>query len=150
VLSTSSRLGRRATLEIADLGDAPLLLTRRDFASREWFDAACQVARLRPRVLLESGAPSTLIALARVGYGVAIVPSNVRIARDGLRVVPLVLRGAPIGRWLSVAWDPRRFLAPYAEAFVEELAAYAKRAVAKPVFARRATPLPRPKDPPPS
>jgi hypothetical protein len=64
--------------------------------------------------------------------------------------MPLVLRGAPIGRWLSVAWDPRRFLAPYAEAFVEELAAYAKRAVAKPAFARRAPPLPRPKDPPPS
>ena len=94
-------------------------------------------------------APSTLIALARIGYGIAIVPSNLRIARDGLRVVPLVLRGAPIGRWLSVAWDPRRFLAPYAEAFVEELAAHAKRAWAKPAFARRAPPLPRPKDLPP-
>jgi len=147
VLPTSSRLGRRATLEIADLADAPLLLTRRDFASREWFDAACQVAHVQPRVLLESGAPSTLVALAQVAYGIAIVPSNVRIPRDGVRAVPLVQGGAPIGRWLSLAWDPRRFLAPYAEDFVEELVTYAKRASAKPSFARRAPPLQRPKEP---
>jgi DNA-binding transcriptional LysR family regulator len=147
VLPTSSRLGRRATLEIADLADSPLLLTRRDFASREWFDAACQVAHVQPRVLLESGAPSTLVALAQVAYGIAIVPSNVRIPRDGVRAVPLVQGGAPIGRWLSLAWDPRRFLAPYAEDFVEELVAYAKRASAKPSFARRAPPLQRPKEP---
>ncbi len=146
VLPKSSRLGRRATLEISELAEAPLLLTRRDFASREWFDAACQVAHVRPRVLLESGAPSTLVALARVGYGVAVVPSNVRVPRDGLRAVPLVQRGTPIGRWLSVAWDPRRFLAPYAEDFVEELAAYAKPAWTKPGLARRAPRMPRPKE----
>ena len=148
VLPRSFRLGRRTTLEIAELADSPLLLTRRDFASREWFDAACQLAHLRPRVLLESGAPSTLVALARVGYGVAVVPSNVRIPRNGVRAVPLVQRGAPIGRWLSLAWDPRRFLAPYAEDFVEELVVYTTRASAKPAFARRAPALPRPKETP--
>src|SRR5258705_7386329 len=54
VLPKSHRLGRGATLEIGELVDTRLLLTRRDFASREWFDAACQVAHMRPRVLLES------------------------------------------------------------------------------------------------
>jgi DNA-binding transcriptional LysR family regulator len=103
---------------------------------------------MRPRVLLESGAPSTLVALAQVAYGIAIVPSNVRIPREGVRAVPLVQRGLPIGRWLSLAWDPRRFLVPYAEEFVEELVAYAKRATAKPGFARHAPPLPRPKEAP--
>ena len=44
-----------------------LLLLRRDFASRDWFDTACQTARLRPRVLLESAAPHTLFALAATG-----------------------------------------------------------------------------------
>ena len=76
------------TLEIGELVDAPLLLTRRDFASREWFDAACQVAHLRPRVLLESGAPSTLVALAQAAYGIAIVPSNVRIPRGAFGPCP--------------------------------------------------------------
>jgi DNA-binding transcriptional LysR family regulator len=97
-------------------------------------------------VLLESGAPSALVALAQAGYGIAIVPSNVRIPR-GLRALPLVQRGAPIGRWLGIGWDPRRFLAPYAEQFVDELVAYAERASAKPHFTGRGPSLPRPKEP---
>jgi len=144
VLPKSHRLGRGRVLEIAELADEPLLLPRRDFASREWFDTACQVAHLRPRILLESGAPATLVALAQAEYGIAIVPSNVRIPPGGLRAVALVQRGTPIGRWLSLVWDPRRFLAPYAEQFVEELVGYARRALAKIGPARRLPPLPRP------
>ena len=140
------RWSRRATLEIDELVDVPLLLTRRDFGSRQWFDAACQVAHIRPHVLLESGAPPTLIALAQAGYGIAIVPSNARIPR-GLRAVPILLRGESIGAWASVSWDPRRFLAPYAEQFVEELVAYCQRAYPRPELTRRAPPLPRPKEP---
>ena len=143
----SHRWSRRATLEIDEFVDVPLLLTRRDFGSRQWFDAACQVAHIRPLVLLESGAPPTLIALAQTGYGVAIVPSNARIPR-GLRAVPILLRGKSIGVWASVSWDPRRFLAPYAEQFVEELVAYCRRAYPRPALTRRAPPLPRPKEPP--
>jgi LysR family cyn operon transcriptional activator len=147
VLPKSHRLARRATLEIDDLVDTPLLLTRRDFASREWFDTASQVQHMRPRVLLESGAPSTLVALAQAGYGIAIVPSTVRIPRGGVRAVPLVQRGAPIGRWLGIAWDPRRFLAPFAEQFVEELVAHSKRDAAAKRGTRRLPLLPRPKEP---
>ncbi len=148
VLLKSHRLGHRATLEIDDLVDTPLLLTRRGFASREWFDTATHVGHMRPHVLLESGAPSTLVALVQAGYGIAIVASTVRTPRGRVRAVPLVQRGAPIGRWLSIAWDPRRFLAPFAEQFVEELVAHSKRdAAAKPGFTRRLPLLPRPKEP---
>lgn len=146
VLPKAYRLGRRATLEIDDLVDTPLLLLRRGFASREWFDTASQAAHMQPHVLLESGAPSTLVALAHAGYGIAIVPSSVRIPRGGVRAVPVVQRGAPIGRWLGIAWDPRRFLAPYAEQFIEEMVAYCSHAPANP-FTRRAPPLPRLKEP---
>jgi len=147
VLPTSHRWGRRATLEVEELADAPLLLTRRDFGSRAWFDAACQMAHVRPLVLLESGAPPTLVALAQAGYGVAIVPSNTRMPRGGLRAVPIVRRGEPIGRWASISWDPRRFLAPYAAQFVDELADFARRAHPRPLLTRRLPPLPRPKEP---
>src|SRR5262245_66696534 len=92
------------------MADLPLLLTRRDFNSRAWFDAACQMAHIRPHVLLESGAPPTLLALAQAGYGIAIVPSNSRIPGGGLRAVPIVRRGEAIGRWLGTARDPRRLL----------------------------------------
>jgi DNA-binding transcriptional LysR family regulator len=146
VLPRSFRLGRRTTLEIASL-EPRLLLTRRDFASRMVRRRLPARAPATARAAREWSA-STLVALARVGYGIAVVPSNVRIPRNGVRAVPLVQRGAPIGRWLSLAWDPRRFLAPYAEDFVEELVVYTTRVSAKPAFARRAPALPRPKETP--
>ncbi len=102
---------------------------------------------MRPHVLLESGTPSTLVASAQAGYGLAIVPSTVRIPRNRVRVVPLVQSGTPIGRWLGIAWDPRRFLAAFADQFIEELVAYCSRdVVAKPTFTRRVPRLPPPKD----
>lgn len=145
VLPRTHRLSRHTALEIGDLVDEPLLLTRREFGSRQWFDAACQVAHLRPHVLLESGAPDTLVALARAGYGTAIVPSNTRIPRAGVRTVPIVQRGITIGVWASIAWDPRRFHAPYAEQFVEELVAYSRHAFPGRNLSRRILPPPLPK-----
>jgi len=147
VVPLAHRLARRATIEVSELADVPLLIPRRDFGSRQWLDAACQVAHVRPRVLLESGAPNTLIALARSGYGVAIVPSNTHVPQSGLRALPVIQRGTAIGGWASVSWDPRRFLAPYAERFVDELEAYARRRYPGRHLTLRAPPLPRLKAP---
>jgi LysR family cyn operon transcriptional activator len=146
VLSSTHRLGRRAVLEIAELADEPLLLLRRDFGSREWFDAACQIAHIRPRVLLESAAPHTLVALAATDYGIAIVPSNAQVPSGIVRAVPLVHRGVSVGRWAHIAWDPQRFLAPYAEQFVEELVVYARRNYPGRKLIKRAPPIPRPNE----
>src|SRR6516162_6242982 len=145
MLSPMHRLARRAVLEIADLADEPLLLLRRDFGSREWFDAACNFAHIQPRVLLESSAPHTLIALAATGYGIAIVPSNAQVPRGAVRAMPLVHRGASVGRWAIIAWDPQRFLAPYAEHFVKEIVAYCRRDYPGRDLIRGAPPLPKPK-----
>jgi LysR family transcriptional regulator, cyn operon transcriptional activator len=147
VLSSAHRLGRRAVLEIGELAEEPLLLLRRDFGSREWFDAACQVAHIRPRVLLESAAPHTLVALAAADYGIAIVPSNAQVPRGGVRAVPLVHRGTSVGRWAHIVWDPERFLAPHAAQFVEELVVYVRRSYPGRELIRRAPPIPRPKVP---
>src|SRR5207245_2249650 len=70
-------------------------------------------------------------ALAQAGYGVAVVPSNARIP-GGVRAVPILLHGESVGMWAGISWDPRRFLAPYAEQFVEELVAYSRRAYPRP------------------
>ena len=145
-LSPTHRLARRAKLEIAELADEPLLLLGRDFGSREWFDAACSVAHIQPRVLLESAAPHTLIALAATSYGIAIIPSNAQVPRGGVRAVPLVHRWASVGRWAMIAWDPQRFLAPYAEQFVAEIVAHCRRDYPGRDLIRRAPLLPRPKE----
>jgi LysR family transcriptional regulator, cyn operon transcriptional activator len=145
-LSPTHRLARRAAIEITDLADEPLLLLRRDFASRAWFDAACNVAHVQPRVLLESSAPHTLITLAATGYGLAIVPSNAQVPRGAVRAVPLVHRGVSIGKWAIIAWDSERFVAPYAAHFVEEIVAHCRRDYPGSDLVRRAPRLPRPKN----
>jgi DNA-binding transcriptional LysR family regulator len=52
VLSAGHRLSRRAVLDISDLAEEPLVLLNRGFGSREYFEQACRVAHIRPRVLL--------------------------------------------------------------------------------------------------
>jgi LysR family cyn operon transcriptional activator len=146
VVSSGHRYAGKRNLELAELADESLLLLRRDYASRGWFDAACNVAHIKPRVILESAAPHTLLALARTGNDVAIVPSNVRIPPAGVRALPLVHRGAPIGRWVVVAWDPQRFLAPYAKSFIDELVDYCRRRYPGREFAKRVLPLPKPEE----
>jgi len=144
VIPAGHRLARRRTVEVADLVQEVLLLLRPGFVSREWFDAACRVVHARPHVLLESGAPSALIALAREGLGIAVVPSTVRFTRARVHPVPILHAGASLGRWMAANWDPRRFLAPYAERFVESLATYASRHVGH--ESRHAPPIPLPRE----
>ena len=144
-LPSTHRLAGRSLLEVAELEEVPLMLPQRGFGSREWFDIACDIAHIRPRVLLESAAPHTLVALAATDYAVAILPSNARMSSDDIRAIPLVHRGASIGRWIHVAWDPQRFLAPYAEHFVTELATHCRRDFPGRALVRRAPPLPQPK-----
>jgi LysR family cyn operon transcriptional activator len=126
VMSRGHRLSRRATLEVAELAQERLLLLSRQFLTRQWFDTACQRAHLRPKVVLESAAPHALIALARVGYGIAIVPSHTLFDQRRLRAASLVQRGTALGAWAAITWDPHRFQPPFVERFVEELAAYSR------------------------
>lgn len=145
-VSPRHRFASSRKLELAELADESLLLLRRDYSSRSWFETACDVAHIRPRVILESAAPHTLLALARTGNDVAIVPANVAIPPAGVCAFPLVHRGASIGRWTVVAWDPQRFLAPYAKSFIDELVAYSRRYYPGREFARRVPPLPMPEE----
>jgi DNA-binding transcriptional LysR family regulator len=146
VVSPRHRLAGKKVLEIAELVDESLLLLRQDFASRGWFETACHIARIKPRVILESAAPHTLLALARTGNDVAIVPSNVRIPPGSVRALPLVHRRASIGRWIIVAWHQQRYLAPYAEQFINELVVYCRQNYPGREFFKNAPPPPRPKE----
>jgi LysR family transcriptional regulator, cyn operon transcriptional activator len=147
VVPNGHKLSRRRMIEVAEIAGEPLLLLRNEFASRDWFETACRIARIRPRVLLESGAPHTAIALAGAGYGIAVVPSTVVIPAGHVRGIPLLERGAAVGRWLRVAWRPERFLSGYADQFIDELCRYCQREYPGREFNRCATALPRPREP---
>jgi LysR family transcriptional regulator, cyn operon transcriptional activator len=126
VLHAGHALAKRRVLPIEQLGEEPLIALRRDYASRGWFDAASDLANIRPRFALESSTPQTVLALAEMGLGIGIVPSNVRLPVTGPRILPIQLRGAPIGRWTSIAWDRRRFLSQHARQFVDELTVFCR------------------------
>ena len=106
--------GRRYVTELADellrrtpsfASHAELCVTR--LVARRLPCCACPTARAA-----QSVAAQTLIALAKAGHGIVLVPSAVRIARAGVSVV--VHRKVPLGQWTVAAWDPQRYLAPYA------------------------------------
>lgn len=148
VLPREHRLGRRAIIEITDLAEEPLLLMQREFALREWFDAACQARHVVPRVLMESTNAYTLIELAAAGYGIAVVGSTSLIRNPQLRAAALVNRGVSIGQWSRICWDPQRLMPRYGERFIDELVAYCRRSFPGREFIRRAPTLARPKAPP--
>jgi LysR family transcriptional regulator, cyn operon transcriptional activator len=144
VVRHKHRFARHRTIDVADLADEPLMLLRGEYASRDWFETASRVARIQPRVVLESGSPHASIALAATGYGIAIVPSTVLIPRERVRGIPLTQRGAGIGRWLRLVWEPQRYLTAYAETFVSDLVDYCRRSYPGHEFGRHAPQLRRP------
>ena len=134
----------RSTIEIGDLASEPLLLLRQDFGSRQLFDAACRIAHIQPRFILESAEPNSLIALAAARHGVAVVPSTVRVVSKGIRVMPILQKRKSLGTWSSVVWDGRRELPLYAMSFIEKLAAFARHSFPGQRFERIAPPVPVP------
>ena len=136
----------RSTLEVMELAREPLLLLSRDFGTRQLFDAACRITHLRPRCVLESTEPHSLITLAEAGHGIAVVPSTVRFMSKKTRIMPILQNGKSLGTWSTVAWDARRILPAYGVGFVEELDVYSRRTFPGKQFDGVAPPVPRPPD----
>jgi DNA-binding transcriptional LysR family regulator len=113
-----------STIDIGRLVPFPLLLLNSDFIQRRSFDAACRMAGLKLNILLESGAPHALIAMAEAGHGVAVIPSVLRIRNRKLRFVAITYRGKPLREPLAIFWDKRRQRTRYAIAYCDMLAEY--------------------------
>jgi DNA-binding transcriptional LysR family regulator len=147
VVPEESEFSGNGVLEIGNLAGQQLLALRRGFGSRDWFDAACAAADIRPSVLLESNSHGAILGLAGAGYGIGILPSAAPVPRRGIRTIPLVHRRASIGKWTMLAWDPRRFVPPYVERFADELAAHAQDRFPGRAIVQRAPAIRRPKMP---
>jgi DNA-binding transcriptional LysR family regulator len=126
VTAASSGFPRR-TVALPSLANEPVLLPSRGFAIRQLFDAACQLAHLRPRTVFESDDAHSLIALAAAGHGIAIVGSLARLPRTGVSAAAVRHGESSLGFWAAAVWDPRRFLPPSAASFISQLVAYTRR-----------------------
>lgn len=120
----SLQLGGADMIDIGRLALYPLLLLDSGYSVRKMFDAACRLAEIEPKVMLESRAPHTLLALAEAAQGVAIIPSILKTDRYMLRIVRVAHRRKPLRERLVIQWDKRRPLPSYAESFCELVAAY--------------------------
>lgn len=146
LLPKKHRWSRLATLDIVQIADQRLMVGRA-LASQVLFDAACEVAHIKPNIVLESSAAHTLIALVQTGYGIAVLPSSaIPKSLSAVRAVALVHRGASIGRWVAMGWHPKRFLPPYAQRFVGGFADHCKTVFPGRDVIRSAPPIPRPRN----
>jgi DNA-binding transcriptional LysR family regulator len=120
-------LGKRGAIEVADLAPHPLLLLEGGFGFRRAFDAAARLTGITPKIRFESRSPHTLLALAEAGHGIAVFPSALRAHRYALRILRLTYRSRPLREPLTILWDKRRPLPPYAKAFCDMLAEHVRR-----------------------
>ena len=68
------KLAARRSLSLRDLRTEPFLLLRDGHCFRDTAVAACDRARLHPRIVFESGQFSSLLSMVGTGMGVSIVP----------------------------------------------------------------------------
>jgi LysR family transcriptional regulator, hydrogen peroxide-inducible genes activator len=74
-LPRKHRLSRRTSITLRDLRKEPFLLLRDGHCFRENAVAACDRARVAPKVVFESGQFSSLLGLVGAGVGVSLVPA---------------------------------------------------------------------------
>jgi DNA-binding transcriptional LysR family regulator len=137
VIGDRRERSRGGTIDISALEDVPLLLLQRGYGTRDLFDAACRVARIRTNVFLESNAPGTLLALVKAGCGLAVLPATVAVPRKDFSIRKLAQDGKPLTMQVAVHWNPRYLLPPYAERFAQDLARRARREFTTPAVRTR-------------
>ena len=118
----SPHLGK-PQIDVSELAGEKLLLMRRHFMTRRVFDSACEAAGVQPVAMMQSASPHCLLALVASGIGTAIIPSTVLLDRLHANAVPLYRGANQLGCAMSLVWDPRRYMAPAAAAFIDALEA---------------------------
>ena len=101
---------------VGALADRPLIALPPGTGVRAALDAACAAAGVRPHVTFEAGDVSVLAELARLGLGVAVLPSS--ITMEGLRPVPL---DPPLRSRVLLVWRAEGPMSPAARAMVAHL-----------------------------
>ncbi len=122
--AASSAVDTEDSIDISSLADRPLLLLHRTYATRNVFDAACDLTGFKPKVFIESRSINALLALAEGGHGIAIIPSIHRVDAARIRTSLVMHRHEPLSLNLSVIWDVRRAPTRYVQPFAELLSVY--------------------------
>jgi LysR family transcriptional regulator, hydrogen peroxide-inducible genes activator len=88
-LPKKHQLSGRRSLGLKDLRKEPFLLLRDGHCFRDTAVAACDRARLSPRIIFESGQFSSILSMVGTGMGVSIVPEMAIEKHPHCRYVPI-------------------------------------------------------------
>lgn len=111
-VAPSHRLAAYGTIQSAELADEGFILFPASYGLRDRTLQFWREAGLSPRVVLDGGEMATVLRLAAVGLGVALVP---RLALDGSEgLVALRVSDVPLQRTIAITWHPERQLSPAA------------------------------------
>lgn len=119
VVPARHELARRKAVSIEDVGRFGLLIAPKNFTSRMVFEAACRSTDLRPRLILESADQNALVALAEVGYGVAVVPSTLALEHHAVKALPIRSGHRPLGVWTGLVRE-RKQVSTHVREFIDE------------------------------
>src|SRR6202140_2955885 len=120
-------LANRRTVSLKDLPKETFLLLRDGHCFRDTAVAACDRARLNPRIVFESGQFSSILSMVSTGMGVSIVPEMAVEKKSGCRFVRIedaeasrtigawVLRGRSLTRLHRAFLAHLRALAPISD-----------------------------------
>lgn len=123
-LPSKHRSARRASIRLKELREEPFLLLRDGHCFRDTAVAACDRARLHPRIVFESGQFTSILSMVSAGMGVSIVPEMAVEKRPGCRFLRIedseasrtigavVLRGRSLTRLHHAFLAHLRTLAP--------------------------------------
>ena len=107
------------TLSPAELVSLPLLLRRRGSASRDLFDERLSALGLKAQPKLSSSSNSVLLAAAREGLGVAVLPEALVAAELAAgRLKEVRIQGPELSRrWFAVRRQDKKFTPAQQQAF---------------------------------
>jgi len=110
-------LAKRATISLKEVKEEAFLLLRDGHCFRDTAVAACDRARVDPRIVFESGQFSSILSMVSAGVGVSIVPEMAVEKKAGCRFVRIAdgeaarTIGAVVLRGRSLTRLQRAFLA---------------------------------------
>jgi LysR family transcriptional regulator, hydrogen peroxide-inducible genes activator len=111
-------LAGEATIEMAALGEEPLVLMHESHCLSRQTRALCQARGMQPGLTIESAQLDTALALVAAHQGLTLVPAMAReaLSRHPVRFVRLAPRSA--FRSVGLAWPSARLLTRAQEAFL--------------------------------
>jgi len=83
------KLANRRAIPLKELQAEPFLLLRDGHCFRDTAVAACDRARMHPKIIFESGQFSSLLSLVSAGMGVSIVPEMAIEKNSRCRYIPI-------------------------------------------------------------